>query len=467
MPFRERRPSETAKRTTFRRRLGETNNRHVPDRYHTFGEDKPESMLITEGNGRFIAMNASARRMLGYSRKDLPELDLDSIGARTVRDRLIDVRKIGRARVEGSARNKDGRRFRAVFHTAAMGDGSFQFVLDEIKAREPGGVLLFEDAPLPIIEVNRRPGGISIENINRQARILCGGGEVEDFLGQSVSGLLGLSDQEMVERLAEAQGGRGFFDLAWSTKDLREEKRCFKLLAAPLGPSDETGERLLLSFSDITDEKLEAERLAESIKTGSFIFAEAQHRVKNSLSLLSSMLSLQRGALMPNDKCATILREAQLRIQTLAHFHDHLSRTQGEHLNLEMRGYLGDIVKTIKSAYLSGVKPIQIETELAELELDAKRAATLGLIVNELLTNSLKYAFTARPSGTVRVSTEKSEGRLRLEISDDGTGLPPGFDWRSSKGLGLQFIDRLSQQLLATVEVESKNGFRFSLSLEI
>jgi PAS domain S-box-containing protein len=466
MPTREMRTAPGAKRLKVRRQQFPRMKNPGSDRYHTFAEDAPDSMMIIEGSGRFIAMNASARRMLGYSWQDLPELDLETIGAKAIRDRLKEFRRIGRVRFEATALRKDGRALRLVFHTAAMGDGSFQILLAEIENRDRPVDALFEDAPLPIVEAQLSSDCFVVERINREARSFLGGGGTFEFVGKSFSSLFCIRDEDLAGLLLKARRGDGVCEGGWILKDHTGANRHCRICVTLSTGTDDPKKRAVFSFIDVTDEKLREMELAGSLEAKSLLLRESQHRVKNSLNIISSMLSLQRGALQ-DENCAQLLLAAQLRIQAIALYHDHLSRVGSESLNLELSSYLGDLVCSIKKAYVTSEKPIRIDTSIAELRIDSKRAATIGLIVNELITNSLKYAFPSRSSGTLWVRAREAEGILELSIADDGVGLAPSFNWRESKGLGFKLIELMSQQLSATVKIEGENGFRFSMGLRV
>jgi two-component sensor histidine kinase len=401
--------------------------------------------------------------MLGYSRQDLSDLNLDSMGAQSIRSRLKDFRRLGRVRVEASARKKDGLDLRMIFHTAAMGDGSYQILLSKIEDPGAGGELLFEDAPLPLVEVSLSQGCVLVVNINRQARLLCGGGEPSNFAGRKFSSLFGLGDEVVQGLLDRGRNASTACEGFWLPDQEEAFGHYYKICIARRG---QAGEGLVLSLCDITEEKKAVVEALASLKWKSILLKESNHRIKNGLGLLTSMISLQREAI-GNEACSSLLLAVQSRIQTIAQFHDKLSLIHDQGLDLDLASYIQDIVRGAERAYLKSGSPVRVEMSIAPIELDAKRTATLGLIVNELLTNSFKYAYPGQAGGTIRVGAELSEGLITLRVSDDGAGLPPGFDWRASSGLGFQFIDALCQQLSAKVQVEGEGGFGFAMSFAV
>jgi len=422
-------------------------------------------MMLVEESGRLIAMNASARTMLGYSREEIGALDLDLIGASPIQNRLSEFRKLGRVRAEGTLVRKDGNRLWAVFNTAALGDGTYQFVLGKPRARSPSMEMLFELSPLPIIELDLSSGRAIVKGLNRLARALCGAPIGKASAETNLTELLGVDERE-VELLIDAARGNRAETRKWLIKVGDRPERYYKAQLMMIGSDEDPAREALLSLSDVTDEMFVHQELSAALKEKTMLLKEEQHRIKNNLALLISMLSLQRSE-VADPSCAVQLRDAQARIQTIALMHERMAATSEMTKSLELDSFVGDIVHALEHTYLSAGRQIRIEANVEALELDTKRAAAIGLIVNELITNAFKHAFATRPEGTVWVKIEGGDGNLRLTIADDGPGLPSGFDWRKNGGLGFKFIDMLCQQLSASIAIENENGFRCSLGLKI
>ncbi len=236
-------------------------------RYDTFAELSSDSMMIVEESGKFIAMNASARNMLGYSREEIGSLDLDVIGARSIRNRLPEFRRIGRVRAEGTLVRKDGNMLATVFNTAAMGDGSFQFVLGQAKDRRSSGETIFESAPVPIVELDLLSRRMAVMSLNKQARALCGKAAAEDCVGKSPTELLGVAESE-VEKLVDIARGcpTEAARRTWSIKVGDRPARFFKTYLELIGNGDDLASRALLSLCDVTDEIYIQNELGTAIK---------------------------------------------------------------------------------------------------------------------------------------------------------------------------------------------------------
>lgn len=192
-----------------------------------------------------------------------------------------------------------------------------------------------------------------------------------------------------------------------------------------------------------------------------FLLREVDHRVRNSLALISSMLQLQaRSTLDPNVRQQFI--EASRRVVTVGHVHQRLYQT-GELRALDFGDYLRALTTDLsESAGPDSNKRLVLETTTATMNADS--VIPLGLIVNELVTNAFKHGERKADLLTVNVSFAQSDTGMRLTVQDDGPGLPDGFDPRKSKGLGMRLVNGLILQLSAQLEFESShNGTRFTI----
>jgi two-component sensor histidine kinase len=184
-------------------------------------------------------------------------------------------------------------------------------------------------------------------------------------------------------------------------------------------------------------------KLHEALERHEILLKEVNHRVKNSLQVVSSMLNLQAKAAGDPELTAR-LTEASLRITTVGRAYDRLSY-KADYEMMELNGYLRDVSKDIMAA----VEPSELIFEaVGEIQFSADRAILAALIINELASNASKYAYRDRASGPIWVKVEPSTERtILITVCDEGVGLPPGFDPSKSKGLGTRLIMALSHQL--------------------
>ncbi len=220
------------------------------------------------------------------------------------------------------------------------------------------------------------------------------------------------------------------------------------------------GETIYAVARDITDRKLAAQEVQALLAEKDLILKEVHHRVKNSLNTASSLLSLQAEAVEdPEAKAA--LMDAQGRLQSMGTLYDRLYRS-AEFQGISAKEYLPALVDAIV-ANLPRRRAIEVESRIEDFSLDVKRAQALGIIVNELLTNVLKYAFEGRASGRVSVAAALSGGRARVVVSDDGKGMPEEVSFENSTGFGLTLVQALTEQLKGTIRIERGGGTKVVL----
>ena len=193
------------------------------------------------------------------------------------------------------------------------------------------------------------------------------------------------------------------------------------------------------------------------------LLKEVHHRVKNNLQLINSLLNLQ-AARIEDPAVAELFTESRNRIRSMALVHENLYRA-GSFARIAMADHIKTLCTHLQHAYGSSACSIDIKTEIEDVALDLDRAVTLGLILNELVSNALKHAFRCQETGRIEVSLRRAASqRLVLVVVDDGNGLPDG--WQSSDTLGMQLVRDLSEQLNAELEIVSVQGSRFQISFD-
>ncbi|ADL59086.1 predicted signal transduction histidine kinase [Methanothermobacter marburgensis str. Marburg] len=208
-------------------------------------------------------------------------------------------------------------------------------------------------------------------------------------------------------------------------------------------------------FEDITDIKRSEETARRSLEANRTLLSELHHRVKNNLQIISSLINLQaRG--MDQDFCE-LMRALQLRIRAMALVHE-LLLSNPEASTVDFASYTERLLSYLRDMHSSGV---QIEVDIVDVKFDIETAVPLGLILNELVSNSLRHAFD--DGGTIRVSLEDTGNAFLLRVSDNGRGLPEGFSLKENAGLGLDLVGGLVRQLDGTLTFESAGGTSFMI----
>jgi PAS domain S-box-containing protein len=205
---------------------------------------------------------------------------------------------------------------------------------------------------------------------------------------------------------------------------------------------------------DITDRKLSEMRLMESLREKESLLKEIHHRVKNNMQVISSLLDLQSQRIR-DEQLRDVFQESRLRIKAMSLVHEKLYQT--ERLSrIDMCAYITDLMREIASVWK--IPPSSLRITSVAASLDIERAVPLALILNELITNACKYAFTAEDRGIISLDFSQKESDYVLTVRDNGRGLPSEFDASKAETLGYQLVHILTKQLHGTVTVNSSQG---------
>jgi two-component sensor histidine kinase len=202
--------------------------------------------------------------------------------------------------------------------------------------------------------------------------------------------------------------------------------------------------------------------LREALGEKEVLLKEIHHRVKNNLQIISSLLNLQ-STHITDQKTREALRESQHRVRSMALIHEKLYQST-DLAQIDFASYLKDLVNSLAQSYRHGSSQVLINTVAQNIHLDLDNAIPCGLIVNELVSNSLKHAFPENNAGHIEVVFEEPAGdEYTLVIRDDGVGLPAGLDPTQSTSLGLKLVASLVQQLNGTLVMDNTNGASFEI----
>jgi PAS domain S-box-containing protein len=223
-------------------------------------------------------------------------------------------------------------------------------------------------------------------------------------------------------------------------------------------------ERVLGTLTDISARKQGEMQIAASLKEKEVLLKEIHHRVKNNLQVISSLLSLQSGASADNH-AREQLRESQNRIRSMALIHERLY--QSENLaQVDLGEYVQSLIAYLFRSY--SVPNVRVIYSIDRCSLPVNTAIPCGLMINELVSNALKYAFKGRPEGEIEIGFSLLEGnRGVLMVRDDGVGFPPGLDHRATPTLGLQLVNTLTSQINGTLELVPGRGTTFTITLPL
>jgi PAS domain S-box-containing protein len=220
------------------------------------------------------------------------------------------------------------------------------------------------------------------------------------------------------------------------------------------------------SFRDITDRKHAEEKLVASVQEKEVLLREIHHRVKNNLQLISGLLDMTR--MRTKDEATnSILTDMMLKIQTMAQIHTRLYESK-QFGKISITAQFRDQVKALSNIYSHKGHEIHCEIVPEDIFLPVDQALPCALVVNEILSNAYKHAFTGRKQGNIDISAVKQDGFVRITIRDNGIGLPDNFDISRSTSLGLKLIRTLVQhQLKGSLSLKSLNGTEINMEFPV
>ena len=316
--------------------------------------------------------------------------------------------------------------------------------------------------------------GDAIISINEAQRIVLVNQGAEKIFGYSAAELSGqLLDVLLPDGLAEARPGHieesagssiaGRTGARLEIRGRRKNRTEFPAEASVSHIQAEGRTMLTMILRDVTERVANEERLRSSLRKTEALLKEIHHRVKNQLQVVSSLLGLQsRDVTDPVTR--RVFQESQDRIHSMALLHESLYQSQNLS-QINFPEYIRQLAAHLFHSY--GVAPdrIHLRTDLHTLSLHLDAAVPCGLIINELVSNSLKYAFPDGREGEIRIELyEHSDGTARLMVADNGVGLKADVDWINARSLGLRLVRTLAEQLGAKIEVDSSTGMQVQLA---
>ena len=206
---------------------------------------------------------------------------------------------------------------------------------------------------------------------------------------------------------------------------------------------------------------------------------EIHHRVKNNLQIISSLLSLQTGY-TKDDETLNVLEESQNRVKSMAIVHEKLYSSENL-VKIDFKDYIKDLTDSLFLTYKTKPDKVKLNKNIENIFFNINTAIPCGLIINELVTNSLKHAFpvasghgpanhrftgpytAGHDSSKIQIELHQLKNSLVLIVSDNGVGLPENIDFKNTESLGLRLVNNLVKQLDGTIELDRSEGTKFKI----
>ena len=218
---------------------------------------------------------------------------------------------------------------------------------------------------------------------------------------------------------------------------------------------------LIIAEKEIESRKNAENKIKLSLEEKNILLQEIHHRVKNNMQIISSLLNLQT-RYVDNEEAVNVLKESQNRVRSMAMIHEKLYQSNDlSHINFV--DYIQSLVSNLFYSY--NIKNLQIKSilEIDDIRLNMETAVPCGLIISEIVSNSLKYAFPNEMHGEILVSLKSVEDGYELIISDNGVGLPEELDFDNNKSLGLILVKSLTEQIDGEITIHRNHGTEFKI----
>ncbi|WP_373839125.1 histidine kinase dimerization/phosphoacceptor domain -containing protein [Methanospirillum sp.] len=242
-------------------------------------------------------------------------------------------------------------------------------------------------------------------------------------------------------------GGKQYFDIFLSSSPVGYER---------------TDLEIFFLYNDITSRVLAEQQIITSLGEKELLLKEVHHRVKNNLQIISGILKLQSMKIQ-DPQAQDIIQECRNQVYSMASIHELLynSKNIGK---IRMEEYINKLVDHFKQEYGGASARIKLLVTVdPDIVLDIERCIPCGLILNELITNAVKYAFKPETEGEIGISFTQDSSSFHMQVSDNGLGLPKEFDEKKSKSLGMELTSSLTQQLKGRLEIVSGKGTTFTI----
>jgi len=320
--------------------------------------------------------------------------------------------------------------------------------------------------------IESSPDSITVTDFNMKI-IECNEATVEMYQASSKEELMGLNASELIDPEDVPKLAKIVAETLSTMKSVTFELNLYKK-DGTIFPAELSGNiivnssglpvALLAITKDITERKMAEKQIKESLQEKEMLLKEIHHRVKNNLMIISSLLNLQ-SRYIKDKESIDIFKESQRRARSMALIHERLYQST-DLKRIDFGDYVRTLSRELFRTFVAEPGRIELKINVKDIFLDINTAIPLGLIVNELIINSLKHAFPEGKSGKIDVDFYKKDDTFVLVVSDDGIGFPEDIDYKNTESLGLQLVNTLTDQINGEIELNSSNGTEFTIKFK-
>ncbi|MDO8334212.1 MAG: PAS domain S-box protein [Nitrosomonas sp.] len=439
-------------------------------------EASPNGIVMTNCAGKIIMVNSATEKLFGYSRQELIGHPVEILIPKRFRQQHPEHQQTyireSKSRPMGHGRDlfglhKNGTEIPVEVGLNPVETDHGTFVLAAIvdisdrKQAEEMIHLAVEASPNGMVMTNHEG---KIMMVNSTTEILFGY-QRKELIGQPIEMLMpqslrahhpSLRTDYLRQPNARAMGhGRDLHALHKSGKEFPVE-----IGLNPIQTPE--GVMVLASIIDITERKQHEAQLKAALKEKDLLLSEIHHRVKNNLQIIDSLLGMQSDRLLEN-AAISILRDSQNRVKSMALIHQILYESL-DFSRVNFSSFIQSLVDNLSVSYALQPARITITIDADEVLFPIDISIPLGLILNELCTNAMKYAFPDNSFGHINISLKhQNPDSVSVQVTDDGIGIPETFDIENAPSLGLQLVQLLSEQISAKLTIQRNNPTSFTL----
>ena len=452
--------------------VAEMELRRSEERYRDILESASDLVFSINEKGHFTYANPSFYKTLGYTGENLETVHInDILGQDETNDDWADT--ITGSSQEIQFRSKLGQELRVIGGGSKQINGNNELLgvrciyLDVSEVRAHQKDARRKSAKLESIFNSSRY--ILMFTINRQLEVTSMNNNVQGMLNQQFgfetslgSPIIALlKNQTSPQRYKNQfqffqrafQGVQQQFELPLVDKN--GDEVWYQMFVNPVSYGDDHEELSCIAY-EITDRKEIDQQIRSTLKEKEILLQEVHHRVKNNLQVISSMLNLQR-RFIDDPKMLDILEESQNRISTMSFIHESLYQNS-DFSSIGFAEYLKRLTQNLIHSYSRVSANVELTCVLDDVQINLKQAIPCGLIVNELVSNALKYAFPEKRGGTIELRVEEKGQDIEIEVSDNGVGLPDDFDFETNESLGVYLVQALTDQLDGSLLVDNNQS---------
>ncbi|WP_048198783.1 PAS domain S-box protein [Methanocella arvoryzae] len=437
-------------------------------------EQSPSSVMIFDMEGTIVYVNPYFSRITGYAAEDAVGKPLSSLSFANARPEQFN---------EVMDRIKSGQEWRGeIEYKTSSGKPNWVFAhIFPIKDRN-GKITHFIDVEEDVTErklaeeqlrklfmaLDQSPNSTTITDhegkityVNSAFTRLTGA-RPGDVIGRYKLDFIPEADRARVAEIIESvKSGKDWkSERPYVNKD--GEERWVSVHISPLRDPDGKVANLVIIEEDITERKVNEERIKNSLREKEVLLKEVHHRVKNNMQIISSLLNLRLSGI-DQEPVRQILAESQSRIRSIALVHERIYMSD-DLSKINFDEYLKSLGNQLLVTYRANSGRVRLTIEGDDIYLGVDQAVPCGLIMNELISNSLKHAFPESRHGNIRIRLSSGDHKTIITIEDDGVGMPDGFSLSNAQSMGMQLVLALVEQLEGRIVLDSSRGTMFTIT---